>query len=178
MPRRYGTRVDDVPTTFDQYRARVLPEWLDFNGHFNAGYYAVAFDLAVYPWLEFLGLTDEHRERHDATTYGLEAHITYERELGLDDQIRITTQLLDHDEKRVHAIHLMYHATTDDLIATNEFISMHITRSLRRSSPMAPELLSRVAAVAAAHSRLPIPPQVGRVIGLRAGRPDASDQPT
>ncbi len=163
--------MSDVQTPFDIYRARVVPDWIDFNGHFNAGYYAVVFDLAVYPWFEFLGLTQEHRERHDATTYGLEAHITYERELVLDDPIRVTTQLLNHDEKRTHAIHLMYHGDTDALVATNEFISIHMTRSTRRSSPMTPALLERVARVGAAHARLARPPQVGRVISIRAGRP-------
>lgn len=163
--------MDDIPAPFDVFRAEVLPEWIDFNGHFNAGYYAVAFDLAVYPWLEFLGLTPEHRRRHDATTYGLEAHITYERELNLGDPIRVTTQLLGHDAKRIHAIHLMYHGTSGALVATNEFISIHITGATRRSSPMAPELLERVGLVAESHARLPRPPQVGRVIGLRSGRP-------
>lgn len=163
--------MNEIQSPFDEFRARVVPEWIDFNGHFNAGYYAVVFDEAIMPFFTFLGLTDEHRERHNVTTFGLEAHITYERELVLDDPIRVTGQVLDHDAKRVHGIQMMYHGESGELAATSEFISMHIDRATRRSSPMAPELLERVAAVAAAHDVLPRPPQVGRVIGVGSGRP-------
>ena len=163
--------VDDIQCPFDGFSARIRPDWIDFNGHFNAGYYAVVFDEAIMPLLAYLGLTEEHRERHNVTTFGLEAHITYERELVVDDPIRVTGQILDHDAKRIHGIQMMYHAETGELAATSEFISMHIDRATRRSAPMAPELLSRVSAVAEAHRSLERPPQVGRVIGVRSGRP-------
>ena len=160
-----------IAAPFDDYQDCVRPEWIDFNGHFNAGFYAVVFDEAITPFLSFLGLTDEHRKRFNVTTFGLEAHITYERELKLADPIRVSAQLLDHDARRLHGIQLMYHGDTGELAATSEFISMHIDRATRRSSPMAPELLERVAAVAAAHAQLARPPQVGRVIGVGSGRP-------
>ena len=163
--------MEKIAAPFDDYRDRVRPEWIDFNGHFNAGFYAVVFDEAIMPFLAFLGLTDEHRKRFNATTFGLEAHITYERELKLDDPIRVASQLLDHDAKRLHGIQLMYHGDTGELAASNEFISMHVNRATRRSSPMAPELLERVEAVARSHARLAVPPQVGRVIGVGSGRP-------
>ena len=31
----------------DIHRATVLPEWIDWNGHMNVGYYVVAFDKAT-----------------------------------------------------------------------------------------------------------------------------------
>ena len=161
----------EIQTPFDRYHGHVLADWIDFNGHFNAGFYAVAFDDAIISFFSFLGMTESHRKGHNVTTFGLETHITYERELKLDDPIRITGQLLDHDAKRLHGIQLMYHGETGELAATSEFISMHVARATRRSCPMAPELLARVADVARAHQRLPHPPQVGRVIGVRAGQP-------
>ena len=169
--------MSDLQTPFDDFRARIVPEWIDFNGHLNAGYYAVIFDEAIMPFLTFLGLTDEHRKRYNVTTFGLEAHITYERELMLDDPIRVTGQLLDHDAKRIHGYQVMYHGETGELAATSEFLSMHIDRLTRRSAPMAPELLERVATVASAHAQLERPPQVGRVMGVAAGRPTERQRP-
>ena len=163
--------VEEIQCPFEGFEARILPEWIDFNGHFNAGHYAVVFDEAIMPLLSYLGLTEEHRKRHNVTTFGLEAHITYERELVLDDPIRVSGHVLDHDAKRIHGIQMMYHAETGALAATSEFISMHIDRATRRSAPMAPELLERVSAVAQAHRTLDRPPQVGRVIGVGSGRP-------
>jgi acyl-CoA thioester hydrolase len=37
----------DLSAPFDQHRATVLPEWIDWNGHMNVGYYVVAFDKAT-----------------------------------------------------------------------------------------------------------------------------------
>ena len=50
-------------------------------------------------------------------------------------------------------------------------MSLHISEETRRSVPMAPEVQRRLKAIEAAHCRLPVPPQVGRVIGLQARKP-------
>lgn len=161
----------DIPAPFVGLRTEIKPEWIDFNGHFNAGYYFVVFDDAVTDWTRFVGLTDTHRAAHDVTTFSVEGHITFERELQLGDPVEIRTMLLGYDAKKIHCIHLMHHATEGWLAATNELLSMHISNRTRRSAPMAPEVQDRLAAIAEAHGRLPVPPQVGRTIGLGAGRP-------
>ncbi len=161
----------DLAAPFVSLRTEIKPEWIDFNGHFNAGYYFVVFDDAVSDWTSFIGLDRAHRDAHRVTTFSVEGHITFERELELGDPIEVRTQLLGWDAKKVHYIHLMYHAAEGWLAATNELLSMHISTETRRSAPMAPEVQARLAAVEEAHSRLPVPPQVGRVIGLRSGRP-------
>ncbi|MEL6984142.1 MAG: thioesterase family protein, partial [Actinomycetota bacterium] len=97
-------------------------------------------------------------------------HITFEREMNLGDPIEIRSILLDWDAKKFHYINLMYHGTEGWLAATNELLSMHISQETRRSAPMAPEVQERLAAIHDAHRALPIPPQVGRVIGVKAGR--------
>ena len=42
------------PAPFDEHREIVHPEWIDENGHFNMGYYMVAFDRATDTWLNTL----------------------------------------------------------------------------------------------------------------------------
>jgi acyl-CoA thioester hydrolase len=64
----------------------------------------------------------------------------------------------------------MYHAAAGYLAATNELMSLHVSRATRRASAMAPEILTRLAEVQRAHDALPRPPQAGRAIGL-ANRP-------
>lgn len=161
----------DIPAPFIGLKTEIKPEWIDFNGHFNAGYYFVVFDDAVTDWTRFVGLGDDFRAANNVTTFSVEGHITFERELQLGDPIEVRTQLLGWDAKRFHYIHFMHHATEGWLAATNELMSMHISTKTRRSAPMAPEVQTRLAAIEAAHAALPVPPQVGRVIGLKAGRP-------
>jgi acyl-CoA thioester hydrolase len=159
---------EPIPAPFDRYRTRVRPEWIDSNGHMNMGYYVVVFDLATDEWLAWVGLDVAHREAEKATTFCLEAHVTYHREVRAGDPLRFTTRLLGHDAKRIHYIHEMFHADEGYLAATNELMSLHVSRDTRRGAPMAPAILARLARVQAVHDTLPKLQQVGRVMGLAA----------
>jgi acyl-CoA thioester hydrolase len=162
--------MSDLAAPFDGYRDVVRPEWIDHNQHMNMGYYLVVFDLATDEFLSWVGLDADHRAARAVTTFCVEAHVTYHREVRAADPLRFTTVLLGHDEKRIHYLHAMYHAADGYLAATNELMSLHVSHATRRASVMAPEILDRLAAVQRAHGALPRPPQAGRAIGL-ANRP-------
>jgi acyl-CoA thioester hydrolase len=134
----------------------------------NMGYYLVVFDLATDEWMQVVGLDAGHRRTHQVSTFCLEAHVTYHREVREGDPLRFTTRLLGFDAKRLHYIHEMYHAEAGYLVATNELMSLHVSQATRRGAPMAPAVLERLGRIQMAHDRLPRPPQVGRVMGLDA----------
>ena len=144
------------------------PEWIDDNRHMNMGYYVVVFDLATDEWMRRIGLDAAHRREREVTTFCLEAHVTYHQEVREGDPLGFTTRLLGFDAKRIHYIHEMYHGESGYLAATNELMSLHVSRKTRRGAPMAPEILERLGQIQASHDRLPRPPQVGRVMGLSA----------
>ena len=154
---------------FETYRDVVRPEWIDHNGHMNVGYYGVVFDHATDAWLSHLGLDPEHRRVHRVTTFSLEAHFTYQREVVEGDRLRFTTQLLAHDAKRIHYFHRMLRESDGVLAATNEIMSLHVSEDTRRGAPMHAAVLQRIAVVDALHARLPAPAEAARVIGLRSG---------
>ena len=156
-------------TPFDEHRDVVRHEWIDDNGHFNMGYYLVAFDLATDAWLDHIGRSASERAQSGATTFTLESHVNYLRELREAAPLRFTTRLLAFDQKRIHYFHEMFHATEGFLAATNELMSLHVKLATRRAAPMAPEVLARLADVLSRHETLPVPPQVGRRIGLDSG---------
>jgi acyl-CoA thioester hydrolase len=153
---------------FDEHRDVVRPEWIDENGHFNMGYYVVAFDRATDAWLHHIGLTASKRERSGVTTFTLESHVNYLGEVLEAAPLRFTTRLLGFDQKRIHYFHEMYHATEGFLAATNELMSLHVNLETRRGGVMAEDLLARLADILSRHQTLPVPPQVGRRIGLDA----------
>jgi acyl-CoA thioester hydrolase len=157
---------EPIPTPFDFYRDRVRPEWIDSNHHMNMGYYVVVFDLATDAWLAWVGLDAAHRRARRVTTFCLEAHVTYHREVREGDPLRFTTRLLGFDAKRIHYFHEMHHAEAGYLAATNELMSLHVSEVTRRGAPMAPEVLDHLARIQKAHEALPRTPQVGRVMGL------------
>ena len=158
--------MSDPAAPLDRYRDVVRPEWIDHNGHMNVGYYLVVFDFATDEFFRWVGLDAPHRQRHAVTTFCLEAHVTYHREVRSGDPLRFTTLLLAHDAKRIHYIHAMYHATEGFLASTNELMSLHVDLATRRGAPMHPSVLARLAAIQAAHDKIARPPQAGRRVGL------------
>ena len=141
----------EIAAPFDRFRAVVRPEWIDHNGHMNMGFYLVVFDFATDAWFRYLGLGEPHRAAQAVTTFCLEAHVTYHREVRAGDPLRFTTQLLAWDAKRLHYFHEMYHAADGFLAATNELVSLHVSEATRRAAPMAPEILDRLARIQAVH---------------------------
>jgi len=158
----------EIPTPFDSYRDVVRADWIDHNQHMNMGYYLVVFDFATDAFFDFIRLDRAHRQRHAITTFSLEGHITYQREVRLDDPLRFTTRLIDFDAKRIHYLHEMYHADKGYLAATNELMSLHVSLETRRGAPMTEDVQTRLQQIKAAHAGLPPSPNVGRVIGLKA----------
>ena len=160
-----------IPAPFDEYRDTVHPDWIDNNDHMNMGYYMVVFDEATSAWMRHIGLDQAYRQAENITTFCLEAHITYDAEVRVNDPLRFTTQMIDFDAKRIHYIHKMYHATEGYLASTNELMSLHVSQETRRAAPMTDAVMARMEAVKQAHATLPIPPQAGRLIGLKSKRP-------
>jgi acyl-CoA thioester hydrolase len=157
----------DLSAPLDRHRDVVRSEWIDPNGHMNVGYYLVAFDLATDEFCLQLGVAWDYTRHKLGMSFILEAHVTYDHEVRAGDPLRFTTQLLDHDEKRMHLFHSMYHAQEGWLAATNELLMMHIDYETRRSAPWREETLRRLGALAAAHGALPKSEKAGRVIGIR-----------
>lgn len=159
-----------LPAPYSAATAVVLPDWIDNNGHMNVGYYHVVFDIASEPFFEFLGLNREFRRRTGSSTFALESHLNFLREVRQGDSLRFEARLLDFDHKRIHFYQEMFHATEGYLAASYESLSVHVNMAQRRTSPMPDELSRRLAEVKLAHANLPRPWQVGHVISAHPSR--------
>jgi acyl-CoA thioester hydrolase len=155
------------PAPLAIHRDYVREEWIDYNRHMNVAFYVLAFDHATEAFCAHVGLGEQYLKERNKSIFVLEAHITYDREVMAGDPLRFTTRILDCDAKRVHLFHEMYHAEEGYLASTNEIVMLHVDMADRRSAPMPPEILERVTQLKDAHSALPRPAQVGRVIGLK-----------
>ena len=145
----------------------VLPEYLDRNGHMNIGYYSVLFDQALdRPW-PLLGLGYDNIAINGHSTFALESHVTYQRELRVGDPLDFTFQIIDLDAKRIHYVMTMLHRRERWLAATLESISMCINMSTRRSATWPDDPAARLRAVFEAHQQRPRPAAVGQTIGIR-----------
>ena len=145
----------------------IEPDWIDYNGHLNMAYYLVLFDRCVDAAFEEFGLGPDYVKERNASFYTLEVHVTYLRELTLADKVNVALRLLDYDAKRTHYFEEMYHAEDGFLAATMECICMHVDMNTKRGAPFPDDVLARIGAMRDRHKDLPVPDQVGSVIGIK-----------
>lgn len=145
---------------------RVDPAWIDYNGHLNMAYYHLLFDRAVDEAFALIGLGPDYAERRGASFFAAESHVLYKRELSADERVRITVQLLNFDEKRLHYYMEMRHASDGWLAATSENLSLHVDLASRKVAPFPDDILANLAVMKASHARMRTPEAVGRVMGL------------
>lgn len=144
----------------------IQEDWIDYNGHLNMAYYNVLFDQGVDEIWSRFGLGPDYRDTSGCTTFSAEFHVRYLRELHLGDQVRVSFQLLDMDEKRLHFYQEIHHAD-GWLSATGEGMALHIDQSGPHVAAMPPAILAKIAELHQTHSQLPVPEAVGRPMGIR-----------
>jgi len=155
-----------VPAPFDQYEGEVLPEWIDANGHMNLAYYVVLFDYATDALFEAIGIGLKYKDATNHGTFVVETHNLYEQELLVGERVRVATQILGSDSKRLQLAHEMLSVADGKRVATQELLYLHIDLSARRVVPWLAEVREAVPAAAAAHAGLARPVWAGRRIRM------------
>ena len=147
---------------------RVEPDWIDYNGHLNMAYYLVLFDRAIDEAFAVAGLGPDYVETRRASYFTAEIHTVYRRELAQGDQVRVTVQLIDHDEKRVHAYLEIRDAEEGWVSATCEKLFLHVDMNTRKVTPFPPDILANLATIKASHAHLPRPDAIGRSVTIKS----------
>ena len=145
----------------------VIEDWIDYNGHLNMAYYHVIFDHGVDHFFDHLGVGSVYARSGAGSCFSMEVHVNYLNEVALNDEVEVRLQLLDFDSKRLHFFQEMYHKKEGYLAATSEQLSLHVDMQTRRTAPFPSTVLNTLENIMAAHKNLPVPPQVGRVIGIK-----------
>ncbi|MBV9376159.1 MAG: thioesterase family protein [Alphaproteobacteria bacterium] len=156
-----------IPAPFERYEGEVLPEWIDANDHMNLAYYTVLFDYATDALFDVIGVGRQYKAATGNGTFVVETHNLYEHELLLGDRVRVSTQMVGMDGKRLHLTHEMFMLAGGKRAAMQELMYVHVNLASRRVTPFPDDVRERVAAALAAHAHLPHPPWAGRRIALR-----------
>ena len=157
-----------LPAPFERFQGEVLPEWIDYNEHMNLAYYTVLFDYATDLLFDELGLGLDYRRDTQQGTFVAETHNLFERELLVGARVRVATQIVAADDKRLYLAHEMFAQEGGHRTATQELMFLHVDLTLRRVSPFPPDLRRRIDAMATAHAALPRPDWIGRRIAMPA----------
>ena len=153
-----------------RWRERVLPEWLDYNGHMNVAYFVLIFDHGTDAFYPLIGLGKPYRQKTGKSTFAVETHITYQRELSVNEEVMVTTQLIGFDAKRIHYFHRMWHVEKNVQMATLEQLALHVDLGTRKVEPMPDESQRLLSEVWITHKDLPAPKELGSVMSVQPKR--------
>lgn len=154
-----------IPAPFISRPMQIVQDWVDANGHLKNAYYSVVFDRCSDGAFALMGMSLDYVQQRNLSFYTAENHICYVRPLRLDDQVTVSFQIIEHDEKRIRSFQEMHHVD-GWLAATSETLSLHVDLSGPKVSRFPDDILSKVEAMAAAHAVLPQPERVGRHIDI------------
>jgi carnitine 3-dehydrogenase len=157
-----GPGGDEAPLRL--HSAVVAPEWIDYNGHAHESRLLQVFGDTTDALLRFIGLD----LGAGGSYFTVETHMSHLGQARAEERLNTTTQLLGHDEKRLHVFHSLYRTGDGALLATAEQMLLHVDTQAERAAPAAPELLARIERIAAAHAELPRPDRAGRAISIPA----------
>ena len=141
-------------------------DWIDYNGHLNMAYYNVLFDRGCDVFFEEMGLGPHYIKERNLSFYTAEAHVRYVQELHLGDRVRVSMQIVDYDEKRIHCYAELHH---EDgwLSATSETMSLHVDMSGPKVAPFPADIMEKIEALASSQSDLPRSQNIGRRIEIK-----------
>lgn len=144
----------------------VLPAWIDYNGHMTEFRYVQVFSDTCDKMLVMIGMDADYVATTGAW-YTAETHTMQVDEIGANERIYSTVQMLMCDTKRMHLFYRL-HATEDNrLLATCEAMYLHVGRESGRVCNAAPAMIEKAKRFADAHAGLPTPDAVGRYVGQR-----------
>ncbi len=150
----------ELPVTVER---QVPTSWTDYNGHMNETHYLEAGSQATDRFMEMIG-ADAAYVAAGRSYFTVESHVRFLAEVKAGDRLRITTQVLGGQGRKMQLFHRL-HGGDGGLAATVETLLLHMDLTTRRSSDPAPEVAERLAKFAAAQSALPRPEGAGRHVG-------------
>ena len=103
--------------------------------------------------------------------YTVETHIQHKQEVAALEPIHVETQLLGHDDKRLHVFMTMRHSRTGVVLATGEQMLLHVDQKASKACPAEAPILAKLAEIASGQKALARPVAAGRSIaGVPGGQ--------
>ena len=154
------TEASDLPVTVN----RVIPQtWTDYNGHMNEAHYLEAGAQATDAFMVLIG-ADADYIAAGHSYFTVENHLRYLDEMKAGETLKVRTQVLNADGKKLHLFHFIENGD-GHLCATMESMLLHVSLETRRSCLPLAAVSEKLQSYAAAHAAYAKPDGAGRSIG-------------
>ena len=137
--------------------------WIDYNGHMTEWAYLKVFGDTTDVLLARIGAGAAYVSAGHSF-YTVESHLRHQGQAREGAALRVTTQVLGADAKRLHVFHTMH--ADSGVIATAEHMLVHVDAAAERAAPMLDDVAAAVRALADEHAAIARPEAAGRRIAL------------
>jgi carnitine 3-dehydrogenase len=155
---------DDLSKPIVTVERAVPLDWTDYNGHMNEAKYLQAFGDATDRLMWLVGC-DADYIASGSSYFTAETHIRHLDEVHAGAVIRVETQVLRGEGKKLHLFHRMFEGERE--LATGEHFLLHVSLDTRKACDPDGRVAVPLAKVAAAHATLPRPDGAGAAVGVR-----------
>ena len=126
------------------HRETIPADYLDAMGHMNVRWYMAIFDSAVWEFFKSYGLDRDYFEKEQSGVFALKHVIQYYAEVKQGETVGIRMRLLGRSDKRFHFMAFMINENAGKLAATLEVLGTHADLTVRRASPLAPNIVKKI----------------------------------
>ena len=142
----------------------VLPAWIDYNGHMTDFRYAQVFSESCDRLLLTIGM-DKDYVADGYSYYTVESHIMYLDEVGVNESMYTTCQVLQADAKRIRAFFRLHAGSDHRVLANCEQLYLHVNRDIGKVCEASEEIQKTLIEITRLHAALPKPDAAGRYVG-------------
>jgi len=155
----------EIPSPIISHGLKVLPEWIDENGHMNVAPYLKCFDDMFYEIYRVLGVEYAEAVQRGYSQFIAQVNLSYFKEMALNESFSIEAQLINHDKKRMHWF-MQMRKDGGDIAATGEFMALFMDLRQRKVGAMPESWFDRLSEIKRQHAALGTPAGLNRHISI------------
>ena len=159
--------IADATAPLSLHAGRVMPDWIDYNGHMTEFRYSQVCSDATDAVLMAGGMDKDYLAK-GFSFYTVETHIRYLGEMALGDEFSVASQILSFDGKKLHLCHEMMNAA-GDVVATGEHMLLHVDTNKGASAMAEAPVADKLGALAKAQAERQAPDYAGHAVGQKKG---------
>ncbi len=145
----------------------VTADLCDENGHLNVRHYLGIYDDGEWTVFGSAGLGDEHAALGHGGIFALEQHVTYRREVLLDQQVTVRLRLLERTDRMLHLVSYLTNDTLREVAGSLEGLYGYVDFDARRLSAFPEAGASALDVHVAEARRLPWQPELAGIFTPR-----------
>lgn len=158
---------DQVLALPTAYTTLVPPEYTDGNGHLNIARYMQLHSDGGWAYFARFGLSEESAAAGGPTTFDVEHHVVYRREVLAGHEVSVHVRLVDRTEKALHSIQFLANRTTGEVANSHEAVSLSMDLRTRSIAPIPADLAALLDARLAADRALDWEPPLCGAMAIR-----------